>query len=587
MEIPVKMAHSASTRLQKPPIATPASGVVGLLSRPGFFIPVALCLVAAVFAVYAPTLDFQFVLDDHFFTSDPRVQSSGHVSEYFANYVWAERAGGAASFYRPLFILWLRVNFILSQMSPWGWHLLSVTKHVVVAILLGLLAWRLLRDRTAALIAATLFALHPAQTESVAWVTVPDPLMSAGMLGTVLLFVRYARGFPGSQVQERKSRKGAQPKKASQPSVLWLMTSAAVCFLTLLVKETAISLPVVIFALALFRARGEPAPTGPAKNKGADFGTRLAHALRQTVPFVCVTVLYLLMRLHAMGGTLISPTQHLPWSTVLLSWPATLWFYIKVLLWPIRSHAFADPVLAEKFSLHSVLLPGLGVGCATAVLAGALFWAWRKAGRDLPPEEAVGVQYALLLGALLLVLPNLLTLDLNALNPGDFLHGRYTYLPSAGLMLLLATGWRLTGKYRMPFLYAGVLLSVLFAALAVSQERQWRNDSTVLTVARQLAPHNATVAQSLADIHVQMAVKLDDDGRCSEALPVFEQVTEEFPQDWYAWAGLADCFYQLNNLTEAEKSLHRAAELSHKSQVIQQWQELRARMGLPGSVPQE
>ena len=154
-------------------------------------------------------------------------------------------------------------------------------------------------------------------------------------------------------------------------------------------------------------------------------------------------------------------------------------------------------------------------------------------------------------------------------------------------MLLLATGWRLAGKYRVPFLYAGGLLGVVFAALAVSQERQWRDDSTVLTVARQLGPHNATVARSPADIHVQMAVKLDDDGRCNEALPVFEQVTEEFPRDWYAWAGQADCFYQLNNLTEAEKSLHRAAELSQRPQVIQQWQELRARMGLPSAVPPE
>ena len=46
---------------------------------------------------------------------------------------------------------------------------------------------------------------------------------------------------------------------------------------------------------------------------------------------------------------------------------------------------------------------------------------------------------------------------------------------------------------------------------------------------------------------------------------------------------LADCFYHLDNLTEAEKSLHRAAELSHKSEVIQQWQALRAEMGLPSS----
>src|SRR5580704_4542513 len=229
MEITVKRNRSAPTRLQKPPISAPASGVLGLPSRPGFFILVAACLVAAVFAVYAPTLNFQFVVDDHFFTSDPRVQSSGHVWEYFANYTWAEYDGGPATFYRPLFILWMRLNFILNGLSPWGWHLLSITKHAAVVVLLGLLAWKLVHDRFAALIAATLFALQPAQVESVAWVTVPDPLMSAGVLCTVLLYFRYTRAFPEGQVKEGGSRKGGRPKKATQSSVLWLAASVAVC----------------------------------------------------------------------------------------------------------------------------------------------------------------------------------------------------------------------------------------------------------------------------------------------------------------------------------------------------------------------
>jgi hypothetical protein len=41
----------------------------------------------------------------------------------------------------------------------------------------------------------------------------------------------------------------------------------------------------------------------------------------------------------------------------------------------------------------------------------------------------------------------------------------------------------------------------------------------------------------------------------------------------------------LNNLPKAEESLHRAADLSQNPRVIQQWQELRAQMGLSTSVP--
>ena len=566
-----------STRRQDPAIGKPLTAVTELLSVRTFFVA-ALCLGAVVFAVYSPTLKFQFVLDDHRFTGDPRIQFPDHVWDYFASYVWAQFTGGPPSFYRPLFLVWMRINFILSAMSPWGWHALSIAKHLAVAVLLGFLVLRLLRDRAAALIAAALFALHPAQTESVAWVTVPDPLMSAAMLGAVLLYLRWIAAVPQLQGQERKSRKAARMKKAANPESYWLIASAAACFAALLAKETAIILPVLMFALALMVLRG--------KKGDADFGVRLTRALRQTVPFLCVTGLYLLMRFHALGGKLASRTQSLPWSTVLLSWPATLWFYVKTLLWPDHSRAFADPTLAQRFSFRSVMLPGLGVACVVAILSLALFWAWKKARRDLPPQETAKVEYALLIGTLLLVLPILLTLDLNALNPGDFLHGRYTYLPSGGLMLLVATAWHLSGTLRVPLLCACGLLAVVFAVLVVSQEKQWKDDLTVFTIAHQLAPHNAPVAKNLADAHVQVALQLADDGRCSEAMPVFQQVSQEYPQDWYAWAGLGDCFVQLNNLPKAEESLHKAAELSHDSRVMQQWQELRAHMGLPNSAPQ-
>ncbi len=112
----------------------------------------------------------------------------------------------------------------------------------------------------------------------------------------------------------------------------------------------------------------------------------------------------------------------------------------------------------------------------------------------------------------------------------------------------------------------------------------WKDDLTVFTVAHQLAPGNRPVARNLANAHVQGALHLADDGRCGEAMPVFEQVTEEYPQEWYAWAGLGECSFQLNNLPRAEEALHRAAELSHEARVIQQWQQLRAHMGLPSSV---
>ncbi len=367
-------------------------------------------------------------------------------------------------------------------------------------------------------------------------------------------------------------------------SVSTLVASVSLYFLALLAKETAIVMPVIIFALALITRQNDPHPNRSGKTDDAAFVSPLLKAIREILPFAGVTVLYLLLRFHAFGGKFGSLTQHLPWSTVILSWPATLWFYVKVLAWPVRSHAFADPTLTARFSLDGVLVPGLVVACAVGILAAGWFWVLSKARRDLPVREASGVESSLVIGTLLLILPILPALHLNALNPGDFLHGRYTYLPSAGLMLLIATAWHLSGKLRIPFLCAAALLAICFGALTVSQEQQWKDDLTVFTVAHDVAPHNAPVAQNLANAHVQAALQLADDGRCNEAIPVFQQVTQEYPQDWYAWASLGVCFVQLNDLPKAEESLHRAADISHDPRVTQQWQELRAHMGLPAAI---
>jgi len=574
-------------RRQKSPIPSPQGGSPELLSVRNFFI-VTVALVIGIFAAYGPALNFQFILDDHRFVNDPRVQSSGHVWEYFTNYVWAQFTGGPTSFYRPVFVLWMRLNFILCEMSPWGWHLLAIVKHALVAILLGLLVWKLLRDRSAALMAGALFALHPAQTESVAWVTVPDPLMSAAMLGSVLCYLRYAGHFSGpspplAEKSGRKLRKGSQAAAEVRSSMAWLIASALLCLGALFAKETAIVLLPVMFALAL------AAPCSPetSQSEGAGVRTRLFRALRQTLPFLCGTVIYLLLRLHALGGRLGARTQNLPWSTVALSLPATLWFYVKVLLWPVRLRAFADPSQIDKFSVHGVLLPGLGVACALVLLAAGLFWAWQRAHRDLADREAAGVECVLVLGSLLLVLPILLALNLNALNPGDFLHGRYTYLSLTGLMLLLATAWRLMEELRISLLLGAGLVAVAFTVLTVRQESAWKDDLTIFTVAHQVAPHNGPVALNLARAHVQAALQLGEAGRCNEAVSTFNDVIREYPQDWYAWAGLGECFIQLNDLPKAEQSLRRAAELSHEPRVTQEWQEVRAQMGQVTSAPHE
>lgn len=536
-------------------------------------------LAAVVLAVYWPTLQYQFVLDDHRFTGDPRIQQSDHAGEYFTSFVWAQFTGGPPSFYRPLFLLWMRLNFVLSGASPWGWHLLSIAKHLLVTALLGLLAYRLLRDRMAALLAAGLFAPHPAQTESVAWVTVPDALVSFWILLSLLSYLRYLDRVRAHQPQDpnkRRKSKGAKPAASGDP---WLFASIGAFFAALLAKETAIIFPAVIFFLALVRSH-DAQMTQQSESRGSGRTVALTATLR-TLPFLCAAGLYLLLRLNALSGTLSASTQNLPLKTVFLSWPRILWFYLKVMFWPARSYSFADPILEQHFSWRGFVLPALALAGVMGLVMAAVAWIRKRAVQQLSASQARGVDNALTIGLLLLILPLVLCLNLNALNPGDFLHGRYTYIPLMGLSILVATTWRVAGKLRVPLLCAAGIVVVVFAALTFSQERQWKDDLSVFTVAHKLAPHNLPVARNLANARVQAALlSLDDEG-CAKAMPVFEQAASEFPEQWYAWGAMAECFVQMNDLPRAEAAMHRAADLSRDSRAIQQWQALRQHMGLP------
>jgi fumarate reductase subunit D len=564
------MKTSTPIRQKKPTGLATRPGAPQLLS-PLIFTIATMALLATVVAIYSPALDYQFILDDHHYVGDRRLQSSGHVWEYFTTFVWAQFTGGPASFYRPVFLLWMRLNFILCGMSAGGWHLLSIAKHLAATVCLGVLVWKLLRDRAAVVLAMTLFALHPSHTESVAWISVPDPLMAAAILVSLLLYFKYADEVPGIGKAIGKASRKIRKVNQAKPWQ-WLIASAAGCFAALLAKETGIVFPVVILVLAFVMPIGD--------NSGAQtLKSRLLESIRVSLPFLAVTAIYLLLRWRALGEVVV-PTQHLPLRTVLLSWPATLWFYVKVLLWPVRSRAFGDSIPADTFSLSGVFFPALAVSCVVAILVWSLLWSWRKARRELSEPDAIGVHRALVVGTLLLVFPLLLTLNLNNLVPGDFLHGRYVYLPAAGLALLVATAWRLTNKSRLLVLLVAGLAAIAFTVFTVKQEGTWKDDLTVFTVAHEIAPRNQPVRLSLSRARVQFALRLDEEGRCDEAIPILEEAIRDYPEEWFPWAGLGECFFKLNDLPKAEQSLHRASDLSHQPRVTEQWQQLRARMGL-------
>jgi hypothetical protein len=255
------------------------------------------------FAAYSGSLSFRFVHDDRGqIVEDPAVDSWRSVPSYFTGHVWAAvYPGELGNYYRPLFLLWLRLNDALFDSHPWGWHLTSVLAHLVVTLLVYFLSVRIVEEQAAAAFVALIFGLHPVHIEAVAWVSgVTEPLLATLILGSFLCYLRMRDRPMGGR--------------------RWLALSLALYALGLLEKESALVMPLIVFAYdALFRFQEGNTFT----RRG--WVRRVGRALRSAAPYFALIPPYLLARYYALKGLshIVTP---LPFSSLVYTWPKLFWF---------------------------------------------------------------------------------------------------------------------------------------------------------------------------------------------------------------------------------------------------------------------
>src|SRR5438132_225929 len=102
--------------------------------------------------VFGGTLRFDFIYDDWpQIVNNPVVQAWHFVPGYFIHHVWSHiYPTWPGNYYRPLFLLWLRLNHALFGLQPFGWHLTTVLAHLGVTAMVYWLAVRTTRDRIVA-----------------------------------------------------------------------------------------------------------------------------------------------------------------------------------------------------------------------------------------------------------------------------------------------------------------------------------------------------------------------------------------------------------------------------------------------------
>ena len=492
-------------------------------------------VLALTFAVYLPTLRFQFVHDDRGqIVENPAVHSWHFLPSYFTSHVWAavmpEELG---NYYRPFFLLWLRINYALFGNHAGAWHFTTLLAHVLATLLVYLLAFRLGTSRAVALLAALIFGLHPAHIEAVAWISgVTEPLLAILLIASFLAYVQW---------RLEHARK-------------WELISLALFALALGEKETALILPVL---LLLYDGMLERSGAGPGSEYGGgslkEEGRRqewrgvsegCAKALRRIWPYFILILLYIPARIHALKGFSHAVTP-LGNAQLVFTWPSLIWFWIRHLIWPAGLSTFYNFPAVLHPTLRDFVLPAV----FDVAAAGALLAAVRRS--RLAAFFAVW-----------LVLPLVPLLNLRVFVANDFAHDRYLYLPSVGLAILVALFLEkvcggVLRRQGLPVtqLATTLCLAALLGFGTITQSFYFRDNLIFYAYNLSKAPHNIYAESNFATV-------LAERGLYAPALEKFTDIVSRNPDYWTAVYNLALTYYKMGNLPQAEKYFREAVRIN-------------------------
>ncbi len=188
----------------------------------------------AAFAVYANSLSNDFVFDDESVVlGDPSITNIYNIPKYFTAQEGFHKVIGR--YYRPVVSSTYAIDYAIWGLKPFGFHLTNIIIHIINSLLFfKLLLMIFAVDKPgqhaskfyAVLFGGVVFAVHTIHTEAVSWVSGrTDSLSFTFFAASFIYYLKFS----------------ARQKPLNFFLVLVFF------FLSLLAKEMAITLPVVIF----------------------------------------------------------------------------------------------------------------------------------------------------------------------------------------------------------------------------------------------------------------------------------------------------------------------------------------------------
>lgn len=408
-----------------------------------------LILAALVFAAYWNTLPGGFVYDDNEqILENTWITDSKYLPSIFSNHSFGFAKGKEhGNTYRPLVFSVYMAEYSFFGLDPQGWHFVNIIFHALNTALFFFTASLLLKrpgekgllNTLPPFTAAAVFALHPVNSEVVSWVgCVPELTYTLLCLGAFYLYLR--------------SRSAAMP-------YLFQWASALLFFIALFAKETAISLPILVFVHDLLQPRNERLLS--------------SGSIKRYLPYALLTVLYFIIRFTALGG--MAPRgnmyPYLSWDQYVLNACALFVKYLRVLVLPVYDYPFQllDPVFSitelRAFISVALILAIFPIFLLLRKRINPLYW----------------------LAAAFILFPLLPALYLPGLSRAPFAD-RYLYLPSAGFALMSAMLFKKAliraeaasrRNMRAAAISAFLILAVLYAFGSNYRNLRWRDNFTL------------------------------------------------------------------------------------------------------------
>jgi hypothetical protein len=324
----------AQVRKRPSPKAPPTTGTFAT----GKKLNTILCalLAVATIALYSPVIGYSFVvLDDRDY-----VTANFHVHGGLAwnTIKWAFTSTAAANWH-PLTWLSHALDYQLFALNPAGHHFDSVLIHALNAVLLFLLlAWVAKRVGPSLLVAA-LFALHPINVESVAWVAERKNVLST------LFFL---------------SAVGAYAWYVQKPDWRRYLLVAALFAAGLMAKPMVITLPFVLLLLdywPLGRTAGSP----PSVVRVPQWA--VSRLLLEKIPLLFLSAASAWITLKAQRtGYAVRTLKQFPLAIRIENAVVAYGLYLWKMLWPARLALYPHSAIALpawQWILSSLVLIGV------------------------------------------------------------------------------------------------------------------------------------------------------------------------------------------------------------------------------------